>query len=69
MMKASNAANHHYGGIIMTVEQLSGEICELKHLLEVAAKRHRYNLVHPSVIRLSQQLDVLIVKYQMKSSA
>jgi hypothetical protein len=60
MMKASNAANHYYGGIIMTVEQLSGKISELKHLLEAAAQKHRYNLVHPSVIRLSQ----LIVKYQ-----
>ncbi|MNH97375.1 Spo0E like sporulation regulatory protein [compost metagenome] len=51
----------------MNMEQLSGEISSVKRLLEWTAARYQYNFQHPSVIVISQKLDVLIVRYIKQS--
>lgn len=51
----------------MTIEQLSGEINKMKLLLEISAQRYHYDLGHPTVIRISQKLDTLILRYIKQS--
>lgn len=42
--------------------ELQEQIYRMKRKLLQTAERNRMNLVHPEVIRVSQELDVLIMK-------
>lgn len=42
------------------------QIDELRSLLERTARQHKYNFLHPKVLRLSKKLDHLIIKLMKK---
>lgn len=42
---------------------LHAEIDEMRKLLERTAKKYMYNFRHPQVVKISQRLDRLIVKF------
>lgn len=45
-----------------TKVELSGQIDQLKNLLELTAEKYKYNFGHPQVIAISQKLDGLIIQ-------
>lgn len=45
-----------------TKAELSGQIDQLKKLLEFTAEKYKYNFGHPQVIAISQKLDGLIIQ-------
>jgi hypothetical protein len=47
-------------------EQLVKRICTARTLMERVAEKYEYNLVHPTVVSVSQRLDRLIVSYMKK---
>ncbi len=49
-------------------EKLDKQLYSHKKLLEKKAQTHDYDFLHPEVIRTSERLDVLIVRY-LKANA
>ncbi|WP_068774491.1 aspartyl-phosphate phosphatase Spo0E family protein [Paenibacillus sp. FJAT-26967] len=45
------------------------EIEQLKGVLSFMAAKHKYNMNHPKVVEISQQLDGLIVESMKKRAA
>ncbi|HUC90551.1 MAG TPA: aspartyl-phosphate phosphatase Spo0E family protein [Paenibacillus sp.] len=48
--------------------EIQEQICRMKKELLRIAERNRMNLLHPDVIRVSQELDVLIVKSMVRGT-
>lgn len=48
--------------------KLDAQINDLRAKLEWTAQQHKYNFMHPKVLRLSQKLDVLIVSLMNKQN-
>lgn len=51
----------------MNIEELLEQIEQLRLQLVQVVKENKFNLLHPPVIKMSQQLDTLIDQYQSKT--